>query len=44
VVVDLQDHTPQFGTLSSINSFGEDALGELYLTVQSGNVYRIAPQ
>jgi glucose/arabinose dehydrogenase len=44
VAVDLQDHTAQLGTLSSINSFGEDALGELYITVQGGNVYRIAPQ
>jgi glucose/arabinose dehydrogenase len=42
--VDLTDYTPQFGLLSSPSSFGEDGLGELYITTQGdGSVYRIAP-
>jgi hypothetical protein len=28
----------------SITSFGEDAVGELYLTVESGRVFKIVPE
>ena len=41
-VTDLRDHTPQFGTVGSLTSFGEDGRGELYVTGGS-SVYRIAP-
>ena len=41
---DTVDYTPQFGLRPSITSFGQDAKGELYLTLQTGQVYRIAPQ
>jgi hypothetical protein len=43
VATDVQDHTPQFGVHTQITSFGEDGRGELYITVGSGEVYRIAP-
>jgi hypothetical protein len=42
VFTDLQDHTPRFGSVSGLTSFGEDGRGELYVT--GGNaVYRISP-
>jgi glucose/arabinose dehydrogenase len=41
VAADLQDHTPDVGTLSQISSFGEDGAGELYVVSRSGTVYRI---
>ena len=50
VATDLVDHTPQLGnvcpagTSFCIQSFGEDASGELYIATTTGNVYRIAPQ
>ena len=40
-VVDERDYTPEFGTLSQIVSFGEDAQGELYIVSIAGNIYRI---
>ena len=42
--VDPIDLTSQLGTHTDITSFGQDARGELYLTVQSGAVYRLVPQ
>jgi hypothetical protein len=42
-VVDLHDYAAELGTLGSITSFGEDSRGELYIIVQNGSVYRIAP-
>jgi hypothetical protein len=44
VATELVDHTPQFGTKTGITSFGEDGRGELYITRDNGEVYRIAPQ
>lgn len=44
VATDVRDHTADFGTLPGITSFGEDGRGEMYITLQSGQVYRIAPQ
>jgi hypothetical protein len=41
VAADLQDHTPDVGTLSQISSFGEDGAGELYVVSRSGTVDRI---
>jgi glucose/arabinose dehydrogenase len=43
VASDVMDHGTQFGLLPGITSFGEDARGELYLTVLDGDVYRITP-
>jgi hypothetical protein len=42
VATDIVDHTAQFGVLPQITSFGEDGRGELYITLGSGQVYRIA--
>ena len=42
-VVDERDYTPEFGTLSQIVSFGEDAQGELYIVRLGGNIHRIVP-
>jgi hypothetical protein len=39
--VDLLDHTTDFGPVSYIASFGEDALGEIYVISMGGTVYRI---
>src|SRR6266513_799529 len=50
VATDLVDHTSQLGnvcpagTFFCIQSFGEDASGELYIATTTGFVYRIAPQ
>ena len=41
--VDVMDHTVDFGPISQITSFGEDALGELYIVSLGGEVYRIGP-
>ena len=43
VAQNLTDYTPRFGTLRNITSFGQDSRGELYIVVQGGSVYRIAP-
>ncbi len=39
--VEHRDWTPEFGTVSSVSSFGEDANGELYVVSLGGSVYRI---
>ena len=41
--LDLVDHTEDFGPVSQISSFGEDALGELYIVSLRGTLYRIMP-
>ena len=41
LVSDLYDHTDDFGPVSGIASFGEDALGELYVVSLAGTVYRL---
>jgi glucose/arabinose dehydrogenase len=41
VVSDVRDHTPDFGTVGNITSFGEDARRDLYIVTQGGTVYRI---
>jgi hypothetical protein len=38
--VDIADHTFDFGPIAGISSFGEDALGELYIVTLGGTVYR----
>ncbi len=40
-VTDLVDHTPAFGQLPNISSFGEDASGELYVVSLGGAIYRV---
>ena len=40
-VTDLVDHTPAFGQVPNISSFGEDASGELYVVSLGGAVYRV---
>ncbi|MDA1103989.1 MAG: PQQ-dependent sugar dehydrogenase, partial [Gemmatimonadetes bacterium] len=40
-LTDLFDHTPDFGPVSRIVSFGEDHRGELYVISLDGVVYRI---
>ncbi|MGE0161235.1 MAG: sorbosone dehydrogenase family protein, partial [Gemmatimonadales bacterium] len=42
VVRGLQDHTASAGPVSSIVSFGEDGLGELYVVSHGGAILRIA--
>ena len=42
--VDVMDHTVDFGPISQIVSFGEDALSELYIVSLDGTVYRMASQ
>lgn len=39
--IDLMDHTTDLGPVSGISSFGEDALGELYIISIAGTVYRM---
>ena len=39
-VTDQMDLTAELGAHAGVTSFGEDARGELYLVVGSGNVYR----
>lgn len=39
--VDVVDHEPDFGTLSQLSSFGEDALGQLYVMTLDGELYRL---
>jgi len=42
--IDVQDHTVDVGTLSSVSSFGEDAAGELYVVSLDGSVWRIVEE
>ncbi len=42
-VSDLVDHSNEFGTISAITSFGQDAAGELYVISQNGAVRQLAP-
>lgn len=39
-----RDWTAQLGNPGAVVSFGEDALGELYLLTRSGGVFRLAPR
>ena len=43
VAEDLQDHSGDFGPISGVASFGEDASGELYIVSIQGTVYRVTP-
>jgi glucose/arabinose dehydrogenase len=40
---DLIDHSTEFGTINSINSFGLDGSGELYVVSQAGKIYKMVP-
>ena len=40
----LVDRTGQFGNISSIASFGEDAVGNLYVASIFGRIYKIVPE
>lgn len=42
-VVDLVDHSNEFGTVPNITSFGQDGAGEVYVISGNGTVYRIVP-
>ena len=42
--VDPLDHSAELGTLSQVTSFGEDALGELYVVTLGGRVFRVVGQ
>jgi glucose/arabinose dehydrogenase len=44
VATDIVDHSTDFGLVPGVTSFGEDGRGELYITRDIGEVYRIAPQ
>ncbi len=44
VATDLVDHTPQLGAHPYITSFGQDGRGEVYITLLTGEVYRIVPR
>ncbi len=39
--VDVQDHTPELGTVPRLSSFGEDGQGELYVLDIGGTIYRL---
>lgn len=41
---DVKDHSAEFGLVPGVTSFGEDGRGELYITLGTGQVYRITPQ
>jgi len=44
VVTDVQNHTSDLGVQTGLTSFGQDARGELYITLSTGQVYRIVPK
>lgn len=38
---DLQDHTAEVGTLTSVSSFGTDGFGGIYVTTAGGEVWKL---
>ncbi len=42
-VISQRDYTPEFGSIPSIVSFGEDAAGEVYIVSIAGTIFRIVP-
>jgi glucose/arabinose dehydrogenase len=42
-VVDLVDHSAEFGSVGTIVSFGQDEEGEIYVVSMGGKIYKLIP-